>query len=127
MDENFEGVTLDNIAEGKLLKLFEDMLADVSEVLENPGRFAHNKDGELVLSIDLRLDLTKQDDSTYVGVYVSGNLKRPRVAALARSMFYDRGIFTQSTRKQAPLPLEAEMAPTPIRGRGRGSEGDSAS
>lgn len=116
---DFESVTLGTVAEGHLEQLFQDRLAEVSQVFEESveeGKYETSKDGTVEVKIQLEVSLSRKRDESVIGVGVRSALKKPKERGVERTAFYVDGGFTASRFKQADLiPRRRKAEPTPLR------------
>ena len=116
MDPNFESMSLSNVAEGVLEDQFQDHLDEVAEIFENGDRYEHNKDGVLTVRIVQEIEISRQRESSTLGISVRGHVKRPKHQRIDRTAFYGAGEFTTPRFKTADLfPKKERARPTPLR------------
>ena len=99
----FEPVTLANLADGKAEELFQEALADVSEVLEAPENYERSKDKDVRVVILLEVEIVRRDRQETISMDVRHRVKRPKRARVGRSAFYKAGTFTQPTFRQSDM------------------------
>ena len=108
MGIEFEGVTLENIAEGELEREFQDVLPEVVAAFCEPEQFEHTN-GIMTCKVPLELTFTRHAETGTVHVGVRAGFKPPKRREIVRAAFVRDGVILVEQAQQEELPMETNV------------------
>lgn len=126
MDFQFEGMTLANIAGGRVEELFQEALAELVEINGSLDQYQANADGEVKATVTLSLAFTMNAETDFRTAVASIATKRPARKAVGQAFQVVNGAVLIQPKLEQPdlFASKGDAAKvTPIGG-ARGAQGE---
>lgn len=104
MDFEFEGMTLANIAGGRLEELFQELLAEVVQIDADAAQYQATKEGDVSCAVEITLAFTLNPETGMRTLVATTGMKRPKRKAVGNAFHIAGGaILVQPKLEQQPL------------------------
>lgn len=101
-----EKMSLSNVAEGEGEELFQEELVNALAIFADSEKYVHDKDGNLVVTVNVKVDLIVNTKAGTSLVGVSSSLTRPKKVSRIRAAYLRSGTAYVDKMRQEPLPLD---------------------
>lgn len=109
MEFRFEGLTLANLAGGKLEAQFQEALAAIVDVDAEAERYQQDKDGNVSMSVEIRFGVTVNAQTKTRALVATVSVKPPKRKAIGNVFHVQAGaVLIQPELEALPLFGESE-------------------
>lgn len=106
MEFRFEGLTLANLAGGKLEAQFQEALASIVDVDADADRYQQDKEGNVAMAVEIRLAVSINAQTKTRALVATCHVKHPKRKAVGNVFHVQSGaVLIQPELEAMPLPF----------------------